>query len=104
MKCPCCNGTGEVAEETVQPAPVPMTRLQFRIWDILRRSDGINISALVGRTYANRADGGPEHARESVYVTISKLNRRLAPIGQKIVSLRTGGYDRVYRVMQLDGK
>ncbi len=103
-KCPCCNGTGEVSGQIVDPAPVPLTRMQYRIWDILRRSDGISIAALVDRTYADRASGGPQHARESVYVSISKANKQLAVVGQKIVSLRAGGSDRVYRVMQLDGK
>lgn len=93
MKCPCCNGTGEIVPET----PVRLSRMQARIWHFVRRSGyGISSEDLTDRIYADRADGGPISARRSIWVTVAATNKRLAAVKQKIVS--TGG---VYRLEHL---
>jgi hypothetical protein len=82
MKCPCCHGTGRIA----------LTPMQFKIWDVLRRvgPDGISASALTERIYADRADGGPDTGTHCIPTFVHHANKRLAAIGQRIVS--TGGY------------
>lgn len=90
MKCPCCNGTGEIEPR----APVHLSRLQMRIWHFVRRSGyGIATSDLTDRVYADRPDGGPVSARRCVWVLVMGTNKRLAAVKQRIVS--TGG---VYRL------
>ena len=60
--------------------------LQYRIWDIVRRSGtGIRLDALVDRAYADDSEGGPAFAKQSVYVSIHKLNERLKKINQRVV-------------------
>ena len=59
MRCPCCNGAGEIEPQ----APVALTPLQFKIYEAVRRSArGISGPELVSRVYADRIDGGPQGA------------------------------------------
>jgi hypothetical protein len=56
LTCPCCGGTGAIEAAS----PVPLTPLQFRLWDALRRSpEGLACAELTERVYADRPDGGP---------------------------------------------
>ena len=34
MRCPCCDGSGEIE----LASPVPLTPMEFRVWDAVRRS------------------------------------------------------------------
>ncbi len=83
MRCPCCNGSGEI-----EPAsPVPLTPMEFAVWDAVRRSKyGLDASAIARQVYADRIDGGPEFARTCIYLAIKSANRRLKATGQQIVS------------------
>jgi hypothetical protein len=83
VRCPCCNGRGEI-----EPAsPVPLAPLEFAIWDVVRRSrHGLDAAAIANKVYADRIDGGPEFARTCVHLTIRRANRRLSAAGQQIVS------------------
>lgn len=97
MKCPCCNGSGEVDDDV---SPVHLSPLQFRIWDIVRKSPhGISIRDLVDRVYIDREDGGPEYATRCVWRTVWNANRRLAVVDQRIVS--TKGWGSLYRLEHL---
>ena len=93
--CPCCNGAGTIAEH----APVRLSAMQYRIWDIVRRSKhGITCGDLVDKVYENCKS--PEHAQQSVCVTVWKANKRLAEVKQKIVSTR--GRGSIYTLQRLD--
>ena len=93
MKCPCCNGSGEI----VPQAPVYLSRMQSRIWHFVRRSgDGISSENLIDRIYADHPDGGPLNARRSIWVTIVAANKRLSEARQRIVA--RGG---IYRLEHL---
>lgn len=83
VTCPCCNGAGEIEPE----APVRLTPLQFKIYDIVRKSKhGILGPDLVRKVYADRADGGPDWASTSIHVQIKNMNGRLAVVGQMVRS------------------
>ena len=93
MKCPCCGGTGEIDPK----APVDLSPLQFRIYDIVRRAkDGIPGPLLIDRVYAHYPDGGPLTASRSVYVQIRRMNERLAAVRERVAS--TGS---VYRLLKI---
>ena len=95
--CPCCNGTGEIVEK----CPVYLTPLQYRIWDLVRRSaDGIGGRDLVDVIYAGNSNGEPPYAMTSVHVTIRNANVRLAAANQKIIS--NGGRTSTYRLKHLN--
>lgn len=95
--CPCCLGSGEI-EET---APVPLSPMQFRIFDIVRRSThGITNTQLVDRIYAPLADGGPMYAYQSVRVQIVRANERLAKANLRITTA-THGRDSLLVLQQL---
>jgi hypothetical protein len=91
-------GKGEIEER----APVPLSPIQFRIYDIVRRSKyGIPGTALVDRVYAHRSDGGPINAYNSVQVQIKRANERLAKAGIRITS-ETHGEGGGYRLERFD--
>lgn len=97
ITCPCCAGKGEIEER----APVPLSPMQFRIYDIVRRSKyGIDGKTLVSRLYANREDGGPVNADISVRVQIVRINERLAPVKLRIGS-GTKGHNSPLRIQNL---
>ena len=90
IKCPCCNGTGEIEPHT----PVYLSRMQSRVWHFVRTAGaGIEGEKLVAKVYADDVDGGPLTARRSISVIINKANQRLAKAGQRIVARGT-----VYRL------
>lgn len=93
ITCPCCFGTGRIEEQS----PVPLTPLQFLIYDKVRRSKyGITGSDLVKSIYEDRIDGGPEWAQASMATTIFRLNVRLKLVGQRV---RSGnGGNRSYKL------
>jgi hypothetical protein len=94
MRCPCCNGSGEITPKS----PVPLTPTEFAIWDAVRKSMyGIDAAAIVRQIYADRSDGGPEYARGCVYLAIRSANRRLRAVGQQIVSTNRN-HGSVYRI------
>jgi cyanate lyase len=91
MKCPCCDGTGEIEEK----APVALSPMQFRVYDIVRRSKyGIAGKDLVTRMYGDRDDGGPITAEISMHVIVNRLNERLGVVGQRVAC----GVGRRYRL------
>jgi len=97
VRCPCCAGSGEIEER----APVPLSPMQLRIFDIVRSSkDGIAISALADRVYADCPDGGPFSAHKSVHVQITRANARLAKVNLRIGS-ETRGHGAPYQLQQL---
>lgn len=97
IKCPCCQGSGKIEEQ----APVHLSPMQFKIYDIVRKSKyGIEGSRLVDKVYADREDGGPDNASISVHVSISILNRRLAPVKQR-VGCHARGRGGIYKLVRL---
>jgi hypothetical protein len=98
IKCPCCHGSGQITERS----PVRLTPLQFRIWDIVRRADGISAADLIQKVYSQHWEGGPINAAKSVCVTVHHANKRLATVNQRIVSSR--GRGSLYRLQYLDSK
>jgi hypothetical protein len=48
------------------------------------KKGSIGGAELVDRLYAHRHDGGPDNARNTMHVTISQMNKRLAAINQRI--------------------
>ena len=81
ITCPCCFGTGQIE----QRAPVPLSPMQFQIFDIVRRSKyGIAGPVLTDRLYADRADGGPVSGRKSMQTQVVQLNKRLAKANLRI--------------------
>jgi hypothetical protein len=83
VRCPCCNGSGEI-----EPAsPVPLTPMEFAVWDAVRKSKyGVDAAAIARQVYADRYDGGPLFAQNCIYLAIRRANRRLSAAGQQIVS------------------
>ena len=90
ITCPCCFGTGQIDRQ----APVPLAPQQFRIFDIVRRSEyGIAGSALANRLYADRQDGGPISGQRCVQSQVMQINKRLAKVNLRIGSkTRNGPY------------
>lgn len=87
MKCPCCNGTGKI----MPYAPVHLPPMQFKVYDIVRRSKyGITGPELVNKVYAGHIDGGPLYASVSVHVMIKRINDKLAGKGQRIWATNRG--------------
>jgi hypothetical protein len=98
-QCPTCAGTGTIAPA----APVPLTPMQFKIWDAVRRSrEGLTAPEIAAQVYADRYDGGPLHAKTCIYLTIRAANRRLQAAHVAIVSTtqHRGG---AYRVRAIGG-
>lgn len=85
MKCPCCNGTGEIELN----APALLTPLQYHLWDALRRApEGLTTRVLVDRLYGDREDGGPNNDRQCIFNLTHQANKRLAVVGYRIVASR----------------
>jgi hypothetical protein len=83
IPCPCCGGAGSISPAS----PVPLTQMEFAVWDAVRRSTyGLDAAAIATKVYADRIDGGPEYAKTCIYITIRRANRRLKAVGQQIVS------------------
>jgi len=81
ITCPCCFGAGQIEPQ----APVPLSLMQFRIFDIVRRSKhGIAGPDLTDRLYADRADGGPSSGRKCMQTQVFQLNKRLAKANLRI--------------------
>lgn len=99
VKCPCCDGTGQIEER----APVPLSPLQFKVYDIIRKSvHGITGPHLVDRVYADRSDGGPDFASVSVHVMIKRINDKLKPHGQRLGATNRG-IGGIFRLERLNG-
>jgi hypothetical protein len=96
IKCPCCRGSGLITERS----PVPLTAMQFQIWNLVRRADGISAADLTRTVYAHHHGGRPATAGRSICVTVHHANKRLARVNQKIVS--SMGRGAVYRLEYLD--
>ncbi len=96
MKCPCCDGTGEV-KALAGWAPAGLSPLQFRIWDILRKSqDGLSIEDLIERVYDSRPKGRPSWAQPCIAAIVRDANLRLAKVKLCIVSSK--GHGSIYRL------
>lgn len=96
IRCPCCNGFGMIEER----APVKMSPMQFRIYDIVRRAKhGIEGPDLVRKAYAHLPDGGPLEAGASVRTMIYHLNKRLAAVSEQ-VRADTPGAGALYRIVR----
>ena len=80
VDCPYCTGTGKVK---TRPSPVALTPLQRRIYNLLAATpEGIAVEGVIARVYTEP----PVTARNSVWVTITNANKRLAPFKQRIVA------------------
>ena len=94
IPCPCCLGKGEIREL----APVFLPATQLRIYDMVRRSPhGLTAEAIGERIYANR-DDPPDHPVQTIWGLVQAANRRLAAVGERIVS--TGGPGSLYKLQK----
>jgi hypothetical protein len=98
IECPCCRGSGEVQSLT----GVSLSMLERRIYEIVQScgGEGIDMHRLSERVYADRRDGGPEYAADSIRATICRMNKRLAASGRQ-VKASTLGRGAGYRVVPL---
>jgi hypothetical protein len=80
VECPCCGGVG-----IVEAGPPPeLTPRQIRIYNALRKAkDGLSIQVLTDKVYAERIDGGPIGACNSVRNAICLMNKRLVTVNEK---------------------
>jgi hypothetical protein len=92
MRCPCCNGSGVIPDGP----PVYLSKLEAKVWDVIRRHPGISSDDLADRVYSDRDDGGPLYARSNVIKTVGLLNKRLIKAGFRVENRNTtkthGGY------------
>jgi hypothetical protein len=94
MKCPCCEGTGEI-EDVI---PMFLTPNQRTIYStVMRSKGGAPGTKLVDALYSHRADGGPLFAWDSLHVTIYNMNKLLASIGERLCADKRGS-GAVYRL------
>jgi hypothetical protein len=87
------NQTQPICEACGQPVLIrselpPLTPIQQAIFDIVRKRPGVSAERL--RSLVWGASGGPE-SRSAIFVHVSGLNKRLAPLGVMIRS-QGGGY------------
>lgn len=82
VKCPCCKGKGRIpVTEAVSFSPTQ--EIIYRL--VTQRR--INGHALVEKLYGKRRDGGPTWADGCIHVNICRMNKKLAKVGKKIISL-----------------
>ena len=94
--CPCCGGSGTVSFEPRSKMP----KTEDAIYGtLLAAPDGLMISDLVDRVYGCRRSGGPLWPKKSIHVLVGRINKRIAPLGKKIVSSK--GHYSVYRVISI---
>ena len=83
---PICESCGQpVIQATELP---PLTLIQEKIFAIVRRRPGMISAEQLRQLVWDGPDGGPE-SRQTIFVHISALNGRLAPLG--IVVRSEGG-------------
>lgn len=84
--CECCGHP--LPDTSVEAALSPFQR---RIFQIVQRSGtaGIGTASIADMLYAQRADGGPEHAKCVIATTVKKINAKLRIHGF-IIRGRTG--------------
>ena len=92
--CPCCRGAGTVDEVD----DMPLTYMERRVFKTINASAGISVNEIVSEVYSDRADGGPETARECINTTIQRLNRKISARGRVVKASNTRGKGSVYRV------
>jgi hypothetical protein len=86
---PICESCGQ---PVIQPTELPpLTKIQQRIFDLVRRYPGLSTERLRALVW-DGPDGGPE-SRQAIFVHLSLLNSRLAPL--KIAIRSEGG---VYKI------
>lgn len=98
LVCPCCNGKGEIEQIT----PVPLTRMQTKIYEIVAaaKDRGIAGPDLIRKVYEDRFDGGPDYGDISVHVTLMRMNKRLASAKQAI-NCTVRGRGGVFKLVRL---
>lgn len=83
-----------------------MTELQLKIFNLVRDASpkGIKGNVMVSKVYADREDGGPLWARQSVAVMLSHLNRKLKGVHLRIRASSHGGAagHATYRLEQIE--
>ena len=89
------NAQPIICEACGQPVLVrselpPLTPIQQAIFDIVRKHPGVSAEQLRGLVWQHDPNGGPE-CRHTIFVHVSLLNKRLAPLGVTIRS-QGGGY------------
>ena len=85
---PICESCGQpVLMRSELP---PLTPIQQRILDAVKRCPGISAEQLRCLVWQDDPNGGPE-CRHTIFVHVSHLNNRLAPLGI-VVRSEGGGY------------
>jgi hypothetical protein len=91
--CSCCH----------RPFPprlfVTGSRRRHLVDAVLAHPDGITSDRIADLIYADDPNGGPEHARRSIWVMINFANKQLAAQGYTIKS--TGGPGATYRLLKI---
>lgn len=107
MNCPCCNQPlsadteltlfDELRAVVKNENYVILSPIQYKILSAVRRRS-LSLDGLIEAVYADRVDGGPVTAANSVSVTIVALNRRLACLGIRVGAVRKGAWAPPYKI------
>ena len=96
MRCECC---GQLIQA---PYGVDLSPLELEIYRFVVRAgpEGINCITLMNNLFAHRADGGPEYASQTVWVTKHSLNKKLKSKLVAVQATSRGRHAR-YKLVQL---
>ena len=88
--CPCCNqpttGVDPLKAHTV------FTPTELKIIKALPRAGVIATEDLIDRVYGDDPDGGPEWANHAIYNNLSRIRKKLRPLGYDIAKTNGHGY------------
>jgi hypothetical protein len=84
---PICEACGQPV--LIRSELPPLTPIQQAIFDIVRKRPGLSAERLRSLVWDDPS-GGPE-SRNAIFVHVSGLNKRLAPLGVTVRS-QGGGY------------
>lgn len=75
-----------------------LTPTERRVIDVITRAPGLHEPELAERVYADRWDGGPLAAGQIVRAMISRANKKLVPLGFRVIS-RSNNHNTGYRII-----
>lgn len=93
VRCPCCNGVGEIED-----APnVPLSPTQQRIYRIIARGE-LDCHTIVDLLYKDDPDGGPEYALVAFRAQVQRINKKLT---NKKIKATKNGPGACYRIINV---
>lgn len=93
-RCPTCGRNWGPP----QFGPYKLTYLESVVFEAVATSGkrGIPSPDLLKKIYADRKDGGPLFARDCMYVTIHRLNAKIAGSGKRVERKTKSGVTGIY--------